>query len=125
MSKFYRKEEKHYRGKENSYVFKTEELSDFDQNGNVRTYLKTEQPVTQGIMPHAQTEIVGECQTCFTFLTKEMYSRCELCLRVCCLPCSVRNQKLIVCPLCSELLNKNRLRMIIRKFFIDPFLEVK
>lgn len=123
MSKFYRKEEKHCKGKEKTYAFKTEELSDFDKDGSIKTYLKTEQEVTQGIIPHAPDGLVAECQTCYQFLTKEMFCKCELCWKVCCLPCAVKNQTMVVCPICSELLNRNRLRMMFRKFFIEPFVE--
>ena len=120
---YIRKEEKHYIGKENSYVSKTEEHSAFLNDGNIITRLKTEQPVAQGITPHKQIDIVGECQNCFQFITKEMYSKCQLCMKVCCLPCSIKNQNMTVCPICSELLNQHRLRLMLRRFFIEPFIE--
>ncbi len=125
MSKFYRKEEKQVKGKGKTYAFNTEQLSEFDSDGSIRTYLRTKQETTQGIIPQTPSDVKAQCDTCEEFITKEMFSVCEFCNRVCCKPCSVKNQKLKVCPSCSEILNKNRTRMMIRKFFLDPFLKVK
>ncbi len=116
--------EKHFRGREGNYVFSEEEHSAFLEDGNIVSQEKSEKPLAQGIVPHEETDIRGQCKNCDAYLTKEMYDECGLCQHVTCRPCLVRNSNLSVCPDCSEKLDKHRKKLMFRKFFIDPFLEI-
>ena len=64
MSKFYRKEEKQVKGKGKTYAFNTEQLSEFDSDGSIRTYLRTKQETTQGIIPQTPSDVKAQCDTC-------------------------------------------------------------
>ena len=116
-----RREETRYRGKDGSFVFQNEEHSVFLGEGNILSRGRTETPVAQGVVPHEPTDVVGQCQSCSDFTTKLLI--CDLCWQVVCLPCASERSEMTVCPACAQYLERRRWILILRKLFIEPFVE--
>lgn len=116
-----RREETRYRGKDGSFVFQSEEHSVFLADGNILSRGRTEAPVAQGVVPHKPTDVVAQCQSCTDFTTKLLI--CDLCWQVVCLPCASRRSEMTVCPACVRYLDRRRWILILRKLFVEPFVE--
>jgi len=118
-----RRDETRYRGDSGSVEFQSEEHSIFQDDGNIASRQRCESPVIQGLVPHEPTDVVGQCQTCQSFATREMIAVCDSCWQVVCRPCASQRQNMTVCPSCAQYLTRRRWILILRKLFIDPFVE--
>lgn len=118
-----RKESSHFRSKDGSLSFSSEEHSVFFDDGNIASRHDIESPVIKGLTPHQPTDVAGQCQSCLGFVTGEMIAACELCWQIVCRPCASQRNNIIVCPACANYLARRRWVLILRKLFIDPFVE--
>ena len=116
-----RREETCYHGKDGSFVFQNEEHSVFLSDGDIVSRERRETPVIQGVVPHEPTDVAGQCQSCSSFTTKLLI--CDLCWEVVCLPCASQRAHLTVCPACAQYLKRRQWILILRKLFIEPFVE--
>ena len=116
-----RQEETCYRGKDGSFAMKKEEHSVFMADGNIISRERIETPVTQGIIPHEPTDVAGQCLSCLDFTTELLI--CDLCWEVVCLHCASQRTERKVCPACARYLERRRWILILRKLFIEPFVE--
>lgn len=112
-----------YRGKGASVEFQNEEYSVFLNDGNIGTREIEEAPVIQGLVSHEPKEVAGQCQSCLNFATREMILICDCCWQVVCRPCAGKREKMKVCPACNRYLRRRRWFLILRKLFIEPFVE--
>lgn len=120
---FIRRQERCYHGKRKSFVFKSEEHSAFLPDGNIISRQRTEAQVLKGVVPHEPNDVAGECQSCLNFATESMLIICDLCWEVVCLPCASQREGMRVCPSCVQFLRRRRRTLILRKLFIEPFVE--
>mgnify|MGYP001620014034 CR=1 FL=1 len=120
---FIRRVEKTFHGKKRSFVFQSEEHSAFLSDGNIISRQRTEAPVLKGVVPHEPNDVAGECQSCLNFATEQMLIICDCCWEVVCLPCAGEREGMRVCPSCAQYLVRRRRTLILRKLFIDPFVE--
>ena len=116
-----RREEIRFNGINESVEFQTEEHSVFLPDGNIVSRERREAPVIQGVIPHQPTDIAGQCQSCLGFTTKLVI--CDQCRQVICLPCTSQRENKKVCPTCFQYLERRRWILILRKIFIEPFVE--
>lgn len=112
-----------YHGKDGSLVFESDEHSVFFEDGSIASQQTSDSPVLQGIIPHEESDVAGQCQSCRSFATSEMLVLCELCWEMVCLPCACVRESMVVCPPCVKYLQQRRWVLIFRKLFIDPFVE--
>jgi len=120
---FIRRVEKTFHGKKRSFVFRREEHSVFLPDGNIISRQRAEAPVLKGVVPHEPSDVAGECQSCLNFVTEQMLIICDLCWEIVCLPCASQREGMRVCPSCVGYLARRRRTLILRKLFIDPFVE--
>lgn len=116
-----RKEETRFTGDGKSATHRTEEHSVFYDDGSIASKESEEAQVLQGIIPHNLEEIAGQCQSCLEFTTKLI--TCEHCWQVVCLPCANQRESQKVCPACYRYLERRRWILILKKLFIEPFVE--
>jgi hypothetical protein len=118
-----KRESRRIYGKSNSLTFDIEEHSVFLDDGSIATKVNTDSPVVQGIVSHDASEIVGQCETCLEFATRQRHNICQCCSQVVCSICAKAFEKTVVCPACKEVLERRRWILIAKKIFIDPFVE--
>lgn len=118
-----KRESKRIHGKGNSLSFDIEEHSVFLDEGSIATKVNTDSPVVQGILPHDASGIVGQCETCLEFTTRQRHHICQCCSQVVCSICARAFEKIVVCPACKIALKRRRWILIAKKVFIDPFVE--
>ncbi|MCK5125557.1 MAG: hypothetical protein KAR42_04815 [candidate division Zixibacteria bacterium] len=116
-----RRNETCYRGKGSSFTIRNEEHGIFMDDGNIISRERQVTPLIQGIVPHEAKDVAGQCQSCFEFTTKLII--CDQCRQVVCLPCSRKKDDMTVCPLCFNYLKHRKWILIVKKLFIDPFVE--
>jgi len=118
-----RRKNNRFSGPQGSIEVESVERSVFLPDGNIGSSLDTNIPVLQGRIPHETSDIAGQCQSCLNFATESSLATCQSCWRIVCLPCATSSRGITVCPTCAKLLRKMRIREIIRKVFIEPFVE--
>ena len=118
-----KKESKRIDGKVNSLSFDSEEHSVFLEDGSITTKINSNSPVVQGIVSQNTSDIVSQCQTCLNFATAQMHNICQSCSSVVCSICAIEFEKTIACPVCNKALERRRWILIVKKLFIDPFVE--
>lgn len=120
-----RREETVFRGPNGEIKTQTEEHSVFFNDGNIGSKQTVEIPIVLGKLPHDFETVTAQCQTCYEFATDDMVTACDLCHRILCLPCSRKRNEMTVCPKCAKYIERRRLILIVRKLFLDPFVERK
>jgi len=116
-----RKEETRFRGDGESTSHKIDEHSVFFDDGSIASKEYEEIQVLQGIIPHHREDIAGQCQSCLDFTTKLII--CDHCWQAVCLHCAIKRENKIVCPACFRYLEHRRWILILKKLFIEPFVE--
>lgn len=118
-----RRESIRFYGSGASIEVESTEHSVFLPDGSIGSNLTSTSPVIQGRIPHQASDIAGQCQTCLNFAVESSLTTCQGCWRIVCLPCATSSRSMIVCPSCAKFLRRLRIKEIIRKVFIEPFVE--
>ncbi len=120
-----RTDETTFVGPNGSITTRTVEHSVFFEAGDIGSTRMIEMPIALGKLPHDFTEITAQCQSCFEFATDDMVTVCQACKRITCVVCSRVSEGITVCPKCAKHIERRRKFLILRKLFLDPFVERK